>query len=119
MPTYQYACTDCGDQLEVVQKFTDDALTTCPTCDGRLRKVYSAIGVVFKGSGFYRTDSRAAVASNGSGNGDGSSKADSSSEREGSSSTSGSDASTKGSGNGSSRTKEPAAKKEPAGTSAS
>lgn len=58
MPTYQYACTECGEQLEVVQKFTDDALTVCPACDGRLRKVFSAVGVVFKGSGFYRTDSR-------------------------------------------------------------
>ncbi len=64
MPTYQYACTACGEQLEVVQKFTDDALTVCPACQGRLRKVFSAVGVVFKGSGFYRTDSRAA--SNGS-----------------------------------------------------
>ena len=60
MPTYQYSCTDCGEQLEVVQKFTDESLTTCPTCGGRLRKVFSAVGVVFKGSGFYRTDSRAA-----------------------------------------------------------
>ena len=67
MPTYQYACTDCGERLEVVQKFTDDALTVCPACDGRLRKVFSAVGVVFKGSGFYRTDSRAGA--NGSGNG--------------------------------------------------
>lgn len=67
MPTYQYACTDCGEQLEVVQKFTDDALTVCPACDGRLRKVFSAVGVVFKGSGFYRTDSR--NGSNGSSNG--------------------------------------------------
>ena len=59
MPTYQYACTSCGEQLEVVQKFTDDALTVCPVCAGRLRKVFSPVGVVFKGSGFYRTDSRA------------------------------------------------------------
>jgi putative FmdB family regulatory protein len=59
VPTYQYACTSCGEQLEVVQKFTDDALTVCPACTGRLRKVFSAVGVVFKGSGFYRTDSRA------------------------------------------------------------
>lgn len=58
MPTYQYACTECGAQLEVVQKFSDDALTECPTCAGKLRKVFSAVGVVFKGSGFYRTDSR-------------------------------------------------------------
>lgn len=59
MPTYQYACTACGERLEVVQKFTDDPLTDCPACTGRLRKVFSAVGVVFKGSGFYRTDSRA------------------------------------------------------------
>ena len=58
MPTYQYACTECHDQFEVVQQFTDDALTECPHCSGRLRKVFSAVGVVFKGSGFYRTDSR-------------------------------------------------------------
>ncbi len=58
MPTYQYTCTDCGHDLEVVQKFTDDALTECPSCSGKLRKVFSAVGVVFKGSGFYRTDSR-------------------------------------------------------------
>jgi putative FmdB family regulatory protein len=60
MPTYQYACTSCGDQLEVVQKFTDEPLTVCPECNGHLRKVFSAVGVVFKGSGFYKTDSRAA-----------------------------------------------------------
>lgn len=58
MPTYQYSCTECGHFLEAVQKFTDDALTDCPECDGRLRKVFNAVGVVFKGSGFYRTDSR-------------------------------------------------------------
>lgn len=62
MPTYQYACTQCGEQLEVQQRFTDDALSTCPVCAGRLRKVFNAVGVVFKGSGFYRTDSRAAKA---------------------------------------------------------
>ena len=61
MPRYQYACTACGERLEVVQKFTDDALTVCPACQGRLRKVFSAVGVVFKGSGFYRNDSRATV----------------------------------------------------------
>lgn len=58
VPTYQYQCTACGEGLEAVQKFTDDALTECPACQGRLRKVFSAVGVVFKGSGFYRTDSR-------------------------------------------------------------
>ena len=58
MPTYQYACTECGERLEAVQKFTDDPLTVCAACGGRLRKVYSPVGIVFKGSGFYRTDSR-------------------------------------------------------------
>ena len=59
MPTYQYRCVDCADELEVVQSFTDDALTDCPSCDGgSLRKVFSAVGVVFKGSGFYATDNR-------------------------------------------------------------
>lgn len=62
MPTYQYACTGCGHQLEAVQSFTDPPLTVCPECDGALRKVFSAVGVVFKGSGFYRTDSRATPA---------------------------------------------------------
>ena len=58
MPTYQYVCTECGSQLEVVQKFTDDALTVHDACGGRLRKVFSPVGIVFKGSGFYKTDSR-------------------------------------------------------------
>lgn len=63
MPTYQYQCTECGEGLEAVQKFTDDPLTECPACNGRLRKVFSAVGVVFKGSGFYRTDSRGSSSS--------------------------------------------------------
>jgi len=58
VPTYQYACTECGHAFEQVQSFSDDALTECPACSGRLRKVFNAVGVVFKGSGFYRTDSR-------------------------------------------------------------
>jgi putative FmdB family regulatory protein len=58
VPTYQYACTECGEQLEAVQKFTDDPLTVCPACNGRLRKLFNSVGIVFKGSGFYRTDSR-------------------------------------------------------------
>lgn len=66
MPTYQYACNDCGEQLEVVQKFTDDALTVCPACQGNLRKVFSAVGIVFKGSGFYRTDNRSSSTSSSS-----------------------------------------------------
>lgn len=63
MPTYQYQCTDCGNALEVRQSFTDDALTVCPSCDGNLRKVFNAVGVVFKGSGFYRNDSRSSTSS--------------------------------------------------------
>ncbi len=58
MPTYQYACTECGHAFEEFQSFHDDALTECPSCQGRLRKLFNAVGVVFKGSGFYRTDSR-------------------------------------------------------------
>ena len=58
MPTYQYQCTECGEGLEAVQKFTDEPLKECPSCSGDLRKVFSAVGVVFKGSGFYRTDNR-------------------------------------------------------------
>ena len=66
MPTYEYACRTCGEHHEVVQSFGDDALTVCPSCGGELRKVFSAVGVVFKGSGFYKTDSRqAAEVSNG------------------------------------------------------
>ncbi len=61
MPTYEYACKSCGERLEVQQKFTDDPLTECPECGGALRKVFSAVGVVFKGSGFYKTDSRSSA----------------------------------------------------------
>lgn len=57
MPTYQYACTACDHQFEAIQSFSDDSLTTCPECKGEIRKVYTAVGVVFKGSGFYKTDS--------------------------------------------------------------
>lgn len=63
MPTYQYACTACGEQLEAVQSFSDPSLTECPACGGQLRKVFSAVGVVFKGSGFYKTDSRSTAKS--------------------------------------------------------
>ena len=58
MPTYSYECTQCADRFDAVQAFTDDALTTCEKCSGRLRKLFGSVGVVFKGSGFYRTDSR-------------------------------------------------------------
>lgn len=69
MPTYQYACTDCDHAFEQVQSFTEDSLTTCPQCEGRLRKVFNAVGVVFKGSGFYRTDSRSDSSSSSTGTG--------------------------------------------------
>jgi putative FmdB family regulatory protein len=62
VPTYQYACTACDERLEAVQSFSDAPLTECPTCGGALRKVFSAVGVVFKGSGFYKTDSRSGAA---------------------------------------------------------
>ena len=92
MPTYQYACTECGHAFEQFQSFTDDALTACPVCEGRLRKVFNAVGVVFKGSGFYRTDSRAGAGSSASGSSDGSSsksdsRSDSKSESKSDSST--------------------------------
>lgn len=58
MPTYQYSCNDCGHFFEAVQSFSEDSLTVCPECGGTLRKVFNAVGVVFKGSGFYRNDSR-------------------------------------------------------------
>jgi putative FmdB family regulatory protein len=63
MPTYEYECTSCQQRVEAVQKFTDPSLTTCPHCGGELRKVFSAVGIVFKGSGFYKNDSRGANAS--------------------------------------------------------
>jgi putative FmdB family regulatory protein len=61
VPTYEYSCTECGERLEAVQKFSDEPLTMCPVCGGRLRKLFSPVGIVFKGSGFYRTDSRSAA----------------------------------------------------------
>lgn len=100
MPTYAYACTECEHRFEIVQSFIDDSLTECPQCDGRLRKVFNAVGVVFKGSGFYRTDSRndtrrSSTSSSDSARGSassatsGSSPADSSSTSSGSSSSGG------------------------------
>jgi putative FmdB family regulatory protein len=91
VPVYQYACTECGEQLEVRQSFTDDALTVCPACSGRLRKVLSAVGVVFKGSGFYRTDSREAAKSTTASDTKASSDSGSTSASDGSSSSSSTD----------------------------
>lgn len=90
MPTYSYACTACDNAFDISQKFTDDALTTCPECGGRLRKVYGSVGVTFKGGGFYRTDSRVG-GSGGSGGSDSGSSSSSSSSGSGSSSSSSSD----------------------------
>ena len=83
MPTYSYACTECGNRFDVVQSFTDDALTTCEQCSGRLRKLFNSVGVVFKGSGFYRTDSRESAKNSVNG----SAKTSSTSSTEGSSSS--------------------------------
>ena len=105
MPTYQYSCNDCGHFFEVVQSFSDDSLTVCPECEGRLRKVFNAVGVVFKGSGFYRTDSRnqKAGAEAGSGGGAGS---ESNGSRKSDGSGSGSDAGAKTGSTGGSKSSE-------------
>jgi len=124
VPTYQYACTECGDQLEVVQRFSDDPLTVCGACGGKLRKVFSPVGIVFKGSGFYRTDSRSgSVSSGASGNGksgsDGSSSEGSSDSKSESKSDSGSKAETKSSDSSSSSNGSGTASKGSAGASTS
>ncbi len=100
MPTYQYRCTDCGSELEVQQRITDDALTTCPTCEGELRKVFSPVGITFKGDGFYKTDSR--KSSGASSSSSGSSESSSSGSSDGGSSSSGSSTPSTTSGSGSS-----------------
>src|SRR5438270_11638062 len=79
MPTYEYACKSCGEHLEVVQSFKAEPLTVCPACEGPLRKVFGSIGITFKGSGFYKTDSRAAAKSGSSSSSSSSSSSDSSS----------------------------------------
>lgn len=96
MPTYSYRCTECGDAFDIQQSFTDDSLTECPACRGKLRKLFSAVGVTFNGSGFYRTDSRAGASS---GSSSSSSTSSGSSADSGSGSGSGSSS---GSGSGSS-----------------
>nr|WP_084215960.1 FmdB family zinc ribbon protein [Pseudonocardia spinosispora] len=104
MPTYQYACTACGHRFEAVQAFTDSTLTECPECAGRLRKVFSSVGIVFKGSGFYRTDSRSGsgVAAGGSSEKPSDSKSSTSSESSSSSSDSSSSSSSSSSSGSSS-----------------
>ena len=103
MPTYEYACTTCGHRLEAVQSFTDDPLSECPECGGPLRKVYGAVGIVLKGSGFYKTDSRAAAGGNGSGK--------KSADAQGESSASGSSTTESGSDKGGSGTEKKASDK--------
>lgn len=109
MPTYQYACNDCGEQLEVVQKFTDDALTVCPKCEGNLRKVFSAVGIVFKGSGFYRTDNRTSSSSSSTSSSNGSSGSSSNGSSSDGGSKSSESKSSSGSSSSSSSTPAPAA----------
>ncbi len=109
MPTYSYACTECGNRFDAVQAFSDDSLTSCPKCSGRLRKLFGSVGVVFKGSGFYRTDSREAAKStiNGSSSSSESAASSSSSSEKSSdksSDKSSSDKSSASSSNGSSST---------------
>ncbi|HEX3783130.1 MAG TPA: FmdB family zinc ribbon protein [Pseudonocardiaceae bacterium] len=103
VPTYQYACTACGHRFDAVQSFSDDALTECPECSGKLRKLFGSVGVVFKGSGFYRTDSRAesnGKVKAGSSSSDGAGKSDSttSSDSSNSSNSKSSESSTSSSG---------------------
>lgn len=102
MPTYQYQCTECGNALEVHQSFTDDALTECPACQGRLRKVFNAVGVVFKGSGFYRTDSRSSTTSSDTASSSSTTSSSTSGSSTSSSSPASSGTSTSGSGSSSS-----------------
>jgi putative FmdB family regulatory protein len=92
MPTYDYRCRDCGHEFEIYQSFSDDALTECPQCGGSLRKVFGNVGITFKGSGFYKTDSRSSSSSSSSSKGD-SSESSSSSSSETSTASSSTDAS--------------------------
>jgi putative FmdB family regulatory protein len=123
VPTYQYACTDCGDRSEVVQRFTDDPLTVCSACGGKLRKIFSPVGIVFKGSGFYRTDSRNGSSTVGagkesgngaSGSGSDGSPGSSDSAKNGSSGSSGSSGESASSGGSKSETSSGSGKKTPA-----
>jgi putative FmdB family regulatory protein len=104
MPTYEYRCKSCGEHLEVVQSFTDDALTECPSCAGDLRKVFGSIGISFKGSGFYKTDSRSGTSASkapAAASGNGSKDAAASSSTGSDSSSSSSDTSSTSSSSGS------------------
>lgn len=100
MPTYSYACTECDNRFDIVQSFSDDSLTVCPQCSGKLRKLFNTVGIVFKGSGFYRNDSRGSSSSSESPGSDSSSSKESSSSSD--KSSSGSSASSTSSSTGSS-----------------
>ena len=113
MPTYEYACAECGERLEAVQKFSDDPLTVCPACGGRLRKLFSPVGIVFKGSGFYRTDSRVAAVNGSKDKQLNGSSSDSSSTGE---KSAGADAKPAGSGPGSSAEAKPQKKADSGGS---
>jgi len=123
VPTYQYSCTACGEPLEVVQSFTDDALTECPACGGKLRKLYNAVGIVFKGSGFYRTDSRSGSSSTvpaaGSSGDSGSGKSDSGKSDSGKSESTKSDSGSSGTSSGSSSSGSSSSGSSSSGTSGS
>jgi len=113
VPTYSYACTECGDRFDAVQAFSDDALTTCEKCSGRLRKLFGSVGVVFKGSGFYRNDSRESAKSSSNG----AAKSSSSSSSEGSSSSDTSSSSEKSSSSSSEKSDSSSSSKSAATTS--
>lgn len=102
MPTYSYTCTECGTAFDIVQSFSDDSLTECPTCGGRLRKNYGNVGVVFKGGGFYRNDSRAGANGSSNGSGSGSTGSGSSGSTDSASSTSSTGSSSGGASDGAS-----------------
>ncbi|MGV9478496.1 FmdB family zinc ribbon protein [Gordonia aichiensis] len=105
MPTYSYACTECDNKFDIVQSFSDDSLTECPQCSGRLRKLFNSVGIVFKGSGFYRTDSRSGSSSSESASSTSKSDGGSSSESSSSDSSSSSASTSSSSGSGSSSSK--------------
>jgi putative FmdB family regulatory protein len=115
VPTYSYACTECDNRFDAVQAFSDDALTTCEKCSGRLRKLFGSVGVVFKGSGFYRNDSRESTKSSSNG----SAKSNSSSSSEGSSSSDTSSSSEKPSSSSSSSEKSDSSSSKSAATTSS
>jgi putative FmdB family regulatory protein len=115
VPTYSYACTECDNRFDAVQAFSDDALTTCEKCSGRLRKLFGSVGVVFKGSGFYRNDSRESTKSSSNG----SAKSSSSSSSEGSSSSDTSSSSEKSNSSSSSSTEKSDSSSKSAATTSS